>query len=375
MTGLNHLGKKVKLRKAGLADTLDIEHTHLSFLQSYNHGRMNGFDLVPVGSGITDTNYAYQYVDPAQIAPYRMLASRYTLADHFFQTQSSGSFTAHQDLIAGSTDLTPSLAVIDVPTQQPWGCDAPPGTTTPVIDAAGKQTGNGPFPCYSWLTLRDRLDDAKISWKYYTPPEPALNGGQWWNAFLAVRNVYDDKSEWSTNISSPSVNVLRDVAAGTLPAVSWVVPDVENSDHPGKGSTNMGPSWVASIVNAIGKSHYWNNTAIVIAWDDWGGFYDEVPPPKERFDGPGFRVPCIIVSAYARRSYVSHTEYQFGSILRFIENDWSLQSLGTTDATSNSIDDAFDFTGKPRAFQPVPAKYPARFFLHQRPSGRPVDTE
>ena len=120
-----------------------------------------------------------------------------------------------------------------------------------------------------------------------------------------------------------------------------------------------GPSWVASVVNAIGESSYWDSTAIVIVWDDWGGFYDHEPPPFfDRWGGLGFRVPMIVVSPYARagtssQSYITHTQYEFGSILKFIESVWGLGQLGTTDTRANSIVDSFDFSQQPRAFVPI----------------------
>jgi phospholipase C len=133
---------------------------------------------------------------------------------------------------------------------------------------------------------------------------------------------------------------------------------------------------VASVVNAVGESAYWKSTAIVVLWDDWGGFYDHVPPPQP-FNwqgGPGFRVPMLIVAPYVK-AHVEHTPYEFGSVLHFVENNWNLGTLGRNDADSTSIGTAFDFTMKPRAFQKIPSKYPVDYFLRQPPSGLAPDTE
>ena len=145
----------------------------------------------------------------------------------------------------------------------------------------------------------------------------------------AVRNG----PEWSTNIIEPETQFFNYVSGGELPAVSWVIPDAMNSDHPGK-HTDTGPSWVASIVNAIGESAYWQNTAVIVVWDDWGGEYDNVPPPQ--LDGQGWDARSDAArSAYARETsssqpgYISHTQYEFGSILNFVEENWGLGSLGT----------------------------------------------
>jgi phospholipase C len=157
--------------------------------------------------------------------------------------------------------------------------------------------------------------------------------------------------------------------------VAWVTPDGTDSDHLGVGK-DTGPSWVASIVNAIGKSSYWNSTAIVIVWDDWGGLYDHLDPPKTRNwqGGPGLRVPMLIVSPYVK-PHVDHTVYEFGSILQFVENNWDLGTLGRGDEHSTSIRNAFDFNMAPRKFTVIPAKYSRDFFLRKKPSGLPPDTE
>jgi phospholipase C len=134
-----------------------------------------------------------------------------------------------------------------------------------------------------------------------------------------------------------------------------------------------GPSWVGDLVNAIGKSKDWNSTAIIIVWDDWGGFYDNVPPPQLDSVGLAIRVPCLIVSPYAKKNYVSHTQYEYGSILKFIEQTFGLGSLHASDVRANSLVDSFDFTQRPRRFVPIRTRFPASFFLSQAPSMRPPD--
>jgi phospholipase C len=240
----------------------------------------------------------------------------------------------------------------------------------------------GPFPCMTYATLRDKLDAKAVSWKYYSPGEAGGKGiGGLWNAFDAIQAVREGP-EWTTNIASPETKILTDIEHSALPAVSWVIPDDNNSDHPGVAHGTTGPSWVASIVNAIGESSYWDSTAIIVVWDDWGGLYDHVPPPFfDHWGGLGFRVPMLVISAYARETYpskpgyISHSQYEFGSILKFIENTWGLGSLGTTDRRSTSIVDCFDFTQPPRSFVAIPSQYSRSYFLHQKPSNKPVDTE
>ncbi len=386
-----HNGKKVgdktiPLKAVSLiGDGKDIDHTHKAFDVSYDNGAMDGFNLAKFGaggSGVPTGRYSYQYVKPSEIAPYWTMARQYVLVDHMFQTQGSGSFTAHQDLIAGGTDISDDVALIDNPSNFPWGCDAKKSVVTAIIK---KSTGlvypyGGPFPCLKYATLRDLLDAKRVSWKFYAVAVQKASGPQHgntpgvWSAFDAIKAVRYG-SEWRTNVTRTNLDIFTDITKKRLPAVAWVTPDADNSDHPGEGS-DTGPSWVASIVNAIGKSSYWNSTAIVIVWDDWGGLYDHVAPPLPRTweDGPGFRVPALIVSPYVR-PHVEHTVYQLGSILRFIEDNWNLGSLGASDATSTSLGNAFNFTISPRKFKPLSVKYPQSYFLQQKPSGLPVDTE
>ncbi len=385
---------RVHLRKVNLSGKCDFGHSYNNFVKDYDGGKMDGFGTEPGGKSECpgpQGKAVYQYVDPAQLTPDWTIAKQYVLGDHMFQTQGSGSFTAHQDLIAGSTIINQpqnTESLVDFPSAMPWGCDAPKPpmyaltrTSLLVYDGSKKlknEYHKGPFPCLTYPTMRDLLDAKSVSWKYYTPPEPGDVGGIW-NAFDAIEAVREGP-EWKTNIAKTNV-FFSDITNHTLPAVSWIIPEQPNSDHPG-GEHDGGPSWVASIVNAVGQSSYWPTTTIVVVWDDWGGFYDHVKPPFfDEWGGLGFRVPMLVVSPYAREAvsgqpgYISHTHYEFGSILKFIEDVWDLGRLGTTDKRAKSIGDCFDFTQAPRKFGVIPAKYSRNYFLHQPPSYQPVDTE
>ncbi|HEY1975170.1 MAG TPA: alkaline phosphatase family protein [Candidatus Baltobacteraceae bacterium] len=366
--GQIHTGVTVPLAKRNLLDLRDVPHGYYNFLTDYDKGKLDGFDVSATQQGVPALQ-PYQYVDPAQIAVYWTLARRYVLADHMFTTQGSDSFTAHQDLIAGGTQISPKYSIVDPPNGFPWGCDASAGTVTSLVTVNGTPGWNkGPFPCFNYPTLAGLLDRKKLTWRYYAT-FPQTN----WNAFEAIRSVRYG-ARWSTNISTPQNTILNDIFGGTLPAVSWVIPTADYSDHPGE-PRDFGPDWIGSIVNAVGKSAYWKSTAIVIVWDDWGGFYDHVQPPPLTFGGLGFRVPAIIVSPYARAHYVAHQQYEFGSILRFIEDNWKLGRLGTSDTRAASIGSVFNFSQKPRAYVPVKVAHDAKFFLSLPPSTRPLDSE
>jgi phospholipase C len=384
--------ESVPLAKKNLAVGDDFGHRYADFLIDYDTGLMDGFDVDPIPANRTKIAclHPYQYTDPQQIVPYWQIAQQYVLADRMYQTQASGSFTAHQDLIAGGTAISTSESIIDDPTGFPWGCDAPLGTTTSLITVNGQYEQNvGPFPCFNqYATLRDSFDAVKLPWKYYTEPVTQKHGGDTagiWNAFDAIQGVRYG-NEWGKRVTTSDLQIFKDIKAKRLPAICWVTPDALNSDHPqelqGNKDVDYGPSWVASIVNAVGESDYWKSSAVIVLWDDWGGFYDhESPAFFDDQGGLGFRVPMLVVSPYAREGttsqhgYISHTQYETASIVRFVEQNWNLPSMQLPDERAASISDVFDFGQTPRSFTPISASQPLSFFLHQKPSDRPPDSE
>ena len=355
-----------------------------------NPCRMNGFDVQlfgpdDAGPGPVCT-YTYQYVNPKDIAEYWSMAKQYVLADNIFQSQGSSSFTAHQDLIAAGTSISSQESAIDNPGGTPWGCDSASNVAAITIYGQYIQRSNGHPACYPvyssypYETMRDLLDNAGVSWKFYATKVCAAgtkcagNPGIW-SAFDAISAVRYG-NEWGTNVVWPDTKIFSDIDDGALPAVAWITPDGANSDHPQQHcKCDSGPSWVASIVNKIGESQYWDTTAIVVIWDDFGGFYDHVPPPfYDNQGGLGFRIPMLIISPYVQ-PHVDHTQYETASILKFIEQNWSLGSLGKLDKRAqNSIADAFDFNMSPRKFKRITKKYPLSYFLHQKPSTFPPDS-
>ena len=366
------------LTKSRLAHGKNLNHSYRTgYTVAYDNGKMDGFDLVRSngGAGPPECYAPYQYTTPFDIQPYWALAQQYTLAEHMFTTQGSDSFAAHQDLIAGDTIVEENRAMIDLPgcsgARCFWGCDAPPKTRTHLITNTNKWLKTlGPFPCsnkfsVNYSTIRDLLDATSppVSWKYYAPP-PSTNFGRLLNAFDLVYPVRYGH-EWGRNVTWPETNIFGDIANSTLPAVSWVIPKENNSDHPGT-TTDHGPQWVASIVNAIGESPYWNSTAIIIVWDDWGGFYDNAAPQVLDYGGLGIRVPALVVSPYALAGHISTTQYEFGSILKYVEDNFGLGSLGSTDQRANSMIDCFDYHQAPILFRPIQSSYDKSYFLRQK---------
>jgi len=278
----------------------------------------------------------------------------------------------------------------------------------PWLRASGPEprewTPNFPFsyPCYEHATLTDLLNGASLSWKFY----PHSAGGLW-TAPNAIQHMCQPNngtipgdvcvgSDWVGHVApyvppnppqaGKMAPILTDIENCQLAAVSWVVPDGDWSDHAGEHSGPDGPSWVAAIVNDVGRSHcdgngYWRNTAIFVTWDDWGGWFDHVMPPQPFRDQYelGFRVPLIVVSAYTPPAYVSGSFspsqpntpcdintgdpnhcYDFGSILRFVEENFGLGEISPNyhyaDRLANKLDDGFFSYPLRTPFVPIPAR-------------------
>ncbi|MFY9720162.1 MAG: alkaline phosphatase family protein [Candidatus Cybelea sp.] len=377
--GYDSKGDKIALEPIGFKTTWDLGHSSTAFFTTCNgrgkypgtECRMNGFDQEPVfcgGSGeprCPDAHPQYAYVPQKETKPYFAMASQYVLADHMFESDfDESSFVSHQYIIAGQASST-----VNVPQGGPWGCSG-----KAVISTITKQRTMGPLisACLNNQTLGDELDTAGVSWRYYTANISA-DGGLW-NAYQAIKHIYN-KHDWKTDVVTPQTKFFSDVHKNRLPAVSWITPTCENSDHAGCNS-NTGPMWVASLVNAIGESPYWKSSAIFIFWDDPGGWYDHVPPHKVDYDGLGYRVPLLIISPYAKDGFVSNVHYEHGSLLRFVEDRFGLPRLAASDKRATSPEaDCFDFNQPPRKFVPIQSKMDERDFERQPLDLRPVDTE
>ncbi len=381
---LSHV-TQVKLH-SGKFTNGDIDHDWATAIKNWDNGKMDGFarnTFGPVGGGAPIGDFAYEYIDHKDVKPYWDMATQYTLLDRMFPDMFGPSFTAHLSLIAGTTAISNKWAEIDTPVFTPWSCDSVAGgNSNPTVLVQRVAVGasgylvphyNQPVnPCFTQFnTMADVLDAKNVSWRYYAPQ---INdaGGSIWSEFGAIKKVRYGP-DWA-NVVTPQTTVLTDIKNGKLRDMSWVIPDMLDSDHPSSYS-NKGPSWVATVVNTVGESQYWKDTAIIVLWDDWGGWYDHVKPPQVDYDGLGMRVPAIIISPYAQHHKVLHTQYQFGSILHFVEDVFSTGSLGYRDASSTSLTGAFDFTQKPNAFKPFPVPEDYNYFLRRKPSFQVPDQD
>ena len=354
--GFDSHHNRIPLTMVDLNAQFDCDHAHVSFVRDVQVG----FDTEPCGTG-APPDAAYSYVNPSQITQYTALATQYAFADEVLQDNQGPSFPAHIYLIAGTsgspgTNLNISeesgKLAVDGPPHRPSGCDAPPGSHDVTMDMTSTfpgKSGKQIFPCLTAMTILDELDGAHVSWKYYTSN---LDGP--WTSPYAIKSLYtNDRSK----VIAPETKVLSDIQNGKLAQVSFVTPNSKNSDHPkaGKG----GPTWVASVINALGTSQYWGQCAIIVVWDDWGGFYDHVNFrfPVDRPNDPyeyGFRVPLLAIGPFAKPGFVDHTQRDFAAIPHFIEDVYGLPSLGQLDAQTDDLFSMFNFGSQPRKYKWIP---------------------
>ena len=376
--GYDTKGDKIALRPIGLETTWDIVHDYSDFLASCNGTgsypgtdcRMNGFDKQYWGCGhgssqppCPNANPPYSYVPHAETKPYFYMGTHYVLADQMYASNvDASSFISHQYIIAGQAS-----SAVNYPSSW-WGCEGNYSNFISTLSAE-RQYGSAISMCWKNQTLGDEMDKIGLSWAYYA--STIYGDGGIWSAYQNISQIYDGP-DWKKDVISPQTNFFNDVSKGKLRSLSWITPTCENSDHAGCGS-DTGPSWVASLVNAVGKSKYWDSTAIFIFWDDYGGWYDPEPPTMLDYDGLGIRIPMLIVSAYAKKGYVSHTHYEHGSILKFVEQTFGLPALAASDKRATAPDDSFDFNKPPRAFETVPSPYGIDYFMHQPPDHRDPD--
>lgn len=328
--------KRVKLGTMPDHLPFDISHSGNAAAVAVNGGHMNRFYTL---SGATQ--FGHDYADAAytesQIPNYWAYARHFALADHFFSTIMGPSFPNHLVTIADQ-----SGGAIDNPhgqTNGSWGCDAGAGSIVTVRSPSGQITH--PAPCFNFNTLADTANQAGVSWRYYASPN-----GYRWAAFDAIKHIRYSKYWAQANI--PDTQFATDVQHGKLAQITWITTDLAKSDHP-PASICAGENWTVDQINAVMHSEFWKSTAIVLTWDDFGGFYDHVAPPAVNNIGFGPRVPTIVISPYARPHSVNHTTFDFSSMIQFTENVFRLQPLPTYDPSIASIAGMFNFHQKPLA--------------------------
>ncbi|MCL2448036.1 MAG: hypothetical protein FWD17_03715 [Polyangiaceae bacterium] len=373
----------------------DITHAWAAALTSYNDGGMNGFDLITTAQHPNGGPLGYQVANEQDIPNYWRLARHFVLSDNFFSSLHGPSFPNHLYTIAAQsggaednpndgqnnpdggpaplvgpcsseTDCpnpgAPGIEPSDVsPVGQSgiWGCDAPPKARVRVLDEEGEVESI--YPCFDFPTLGDELDAAGVTWKLYAPiygvDDAGFQGsaGYIWTTYDAIRHMRDSPA-WAAHVV-PVEQFAIDARAGNLPSVAWVSTPTPVSEHP-PASVCTGENWTVSLLQALADGPQWTASATFLTWDDFGGFYDHVPPVQIDSYGLGFRVPFLLISPFARAGKIDHTRAEFSSVLRFIEEDFDLPPLTDRDRYTVDMLQDFDWHQKPLS---LPS-------LHQRAS-------
>jgi phospholipase C len=343
-TGVISSGERITLPRGPDRMPRDIGHDWDDARGAMHDGRMDRFDLVRDGNQRNDFLSMSQFM-AADIPNYWRYAEHFALADRMFSSMAGPSFPNHLYTVAGVAG-----GAIGNPSSFLWGCDADDDTTVEVMSPTGGVRRQ--FPCFDFPTLPDKLESAGISWHYYAPVQGQR--GYIWSALDAVRHIRFSPM-WQQRVTSYN-RFDADAAGNNFPAVSWLIPDFEVSEHPTvrafagvtmSVSACAGENWTVQHINAIMQGPNWPTTAIVVTWDDFGGFYDHVAPPGVDQLGFGPRVPLLVISPYTKEGIVSHTEYEFGSVLQLIETRFKVKALSSRDVEANSLLDMFDFSQPP----------------------------
>ncbi len=352
-TGMDH-GIERPLTRAPDQRAHDIPHCYNCAVASINGGKMDGFNQTEWAD-----KYAYTQFRPRQLPNYWYWAQQYVLADDFFASATGPSFPNHLYSIAaqagGALDnpWQPFSSLREMQEQglaKSWGCDIAEGGYVEVIDPEGKLVKVD--PCFDFQTEGDLLNEAGIPWAYYAATNTQL--GYIWSAYAAIDRYRNDRELWDEHIF-PVDQVVRDIRDDRLPPVTWITPRFALSDHPEYNFCH-GENWTTEVVNAIMESPMWEDTAIFITWDDWGGFYDHVPPKQVDRYGFGIRVPMILISPYAKQGFIDQRLGEFSSVLRFIEDNWGLTQLTMRDRRANNMAYDMDFSQPPRPPDPRPLR-------------------
>jgi len=381
----------------------DPGHDHTSFndMCDKNPGtgkcRMDGAAGEDCADGNCPPNFAFRYVSNTGgvLNPYLTLATQYGWANYMFQTNQGPSYPAHQFLFGATSAPSPTDDKNGTFASENGCCGglndmgcATINTSVDLIDARGAENASI-FPCFEHNTISDLLSQFGYTWRYYSPSANHI-----WTAPNSIRHICVPKNqqctgtEWTSNVDLNPADILSDIGNCNLRNMSWVIPTGQNSDHP-RMNTGGGPSWVARIIDAIGTSsckdgskNYWDDTAIIITWDDWGGWYDHEAPNFLRYPQGGyqygFRVPMIVVSAYTPQGYISNNRQDFGSIARFIEFNFLIKqgNLGFADARSGTdLLQFFNMKQAPRPFTVIPAQFDASHFINDKSPPLPPDDD
>ena len=335
-------------------ETPDVLHQYYQERMQINGGKMNKFAAYNSTAGMTMGYYK------TALLPLCSVARQYTLCDHFFHSAFGGSFLNHQWLIAAATPYFPDAPDNIRAQLDSNGVLLKDGAVTPDGYAVNTiYSVNQPHPSAAKTanlvpdltnpTIGDRLSDKGIAWAWYA--------GGWDNAvaghpdgsfqyhhqpFVYFKRYADGTKDRAEHLKDEN-DFLRAAKEGLLPAVSFVKPLGGVNEHPGYSNVVAGERHAVDLINAVLNGPDGKDAVIILTYDENGGFWDHVAPPVEDIWGPGSRVPAIVVSPFAKKGYVDHTQYETVSILAFIEKRWGLKPLNSRDASANPLTGALDF--------------------------------
>jgi phospholipase C len=364
---------RVACKRAPDKPSHDLDHAHNAGIVDWNNGKMDGWNK-PGGSDTGD-GLAYAQYTESDIPNYWAYARTFALGDHFFAGMIGPSFPGHLFTVAAqagwATDNPPNDLPFKITLFPPklygphpyWGCDEWPGDTVPIL-ANGTKAAKV-FPCFNIPSIPDVLPSG-VDWKFYgTNFDGAFS--EIWSPFDAVNLIRNDAAKWAHVVNV--AQFTSDIQNHTLPNVTWLVDQDQFSEHPDLalpgvnlplGGVCDGEGWTVKYVNQIMQSEYWKDTAILFTMDDFGGWHDHVPPPRQYGGtaaapyGLGFRLPLLIISPYAKPGFIFKGVSSHASIARFIEtvfgSSLTLSCLdpAAQDAESDDLLGAFDFTQAPR---------------------------
>jgi phospholipase C len=315
----------------GNSTITDLSHTAPTFRGQYNNGKMDGF--VSYLNSINQKGLlSMGYYNGEDIPYYWNLADEFVLFDRFFSSSADGSFPNHMYWVAGqSPQALRGQKLADVLANVP--------------------------------TIFDRLQAAGVSWKFYVENyDPSITyrnqaaAGNRASQIIWVPLLNYDRFIDDPVLTSHIVDLSQyytDLEQGTLPSVAYIVPSGASEHPPQKPVT--GERTVKNLIQELMRSTSWDSSAFLLLYDDWGGWYDHVTPPQVDNFGYGFRVPALLISPYSKKGHVDHTQLDFTSILKFIEENWNVQPLASRDAAASNFLGAFDFTQPPRAPEFLPS--------------------
>jgi phospholipase C len=325
----------------------DLSHAWKVAHLAYDNGKMDGF------VSAEKSTLTMGYYDRSDIPYYWDYADQYVLDDNFFSSLMGPSFPNHLYIASGTNGPVNNLGyrwvlnggVVDNPSSN--------------FDWQGVSLG--------WATLAQELSNASVPWTWYDGNARPLSPNIW-DVLPLFTYFQNHPSELAQHVKNTQ-NFITDIHNGQLPAVSWIIPGgwhpptwpvacagQSPSEHP-PARSDCGMDYVAYLVDQVMQSQYWQSSAIIITWDDYGGFYDHVPPPQIDEYGEGFRVPTLVVSPWAKHGFIDHTQYEFASLLKLAEVNFNTPSLGTRDVSANDMMNSLDFNQSPQPTLLEPANF------------------